>query len=177
MRMNVMVTSAGRRTTLLRAFLEATHRRGGKVCAGDIDGLAPALYLADQAIGLRPVRDPEFIAHLLGVVEKQGIRLLVPTIDSELRVLAESAPAFARLGCQALISAPELVRVASDKWETARVFGERGIRVPRSWLPEMVADAELPASLFLKPRDGSASLHPCAASDHSGGNSGSGGHD
>jgi carbamoyl-phosphate synthase large subunit len=157
--MNVMITSAGRRTTLLRAFLEAAHRRGGKVFGGDIDALAPALSLADQPIGLRRVRDPEFIPDLLRVVERHGIRLLVPTIDSELMVLAEAAPAFARVGCQALISAPELVRVASDKWETACIFRERGIRVPRSWLPETLEEGRLPDSLFLKPRDGSASQH------------------
>jgi carbamoyl-phosphate synthase large subunit len=159
MQMNVMITSAGRRTTLVRAFQEATQRRRGTLFAGDIDGLAPALYVADRPIGLRRVTDPEFIPHLLSVVERNGIRLVVPTIDSELMALAHSSAEFARVGCQALISDPELVHIASDKWETARVFGERGVRVPRSWLPDSLPARELPDKLFLKPRDGSASQH------------------
>ena len=43
--MNALVTSAGRRTSLVQAFAKATAARGGKVFAGDLSGLAPALYL------------------------------------------------------------------------------------------------------------------------------------
>jgi hypothetical protein len=34
---NVLVTSEGRRTSLVRAFVDETHRRGGRVHAGDVD--------------------------------------------------------------------------------------------------------------------------------------------
>ena len=47
---NVLVTAAGRRTGLVEAFGNAAHERGGRVYAADVDGLAPALYLADEAI-------------------------------------------------------------------------------------------------------------------------------
>src|SRR4051794_7541505 len=39
---NVLVTAAGRRTGLVVAFVEATHARGARTIAGDVDGLAPA---------------------------------------------------------------------------------------------------------------------------------------
>jgi carbamoyl-phosphate synthase large subunit len=155
--MNVLITSAGRRTSLLQAFQQAAHRRGGKLFAGDMDGLAPALYLADEAIRLPSVRDPEYISSLLELTERRRINLLVPTIDTELPLLAKAAPAFADRGCHALVSSAELVSIAADKWETVRAFRSQGIRVPRSWLPEDLPQAALPEHLFVKPRDGSAS--------------------
>lgn len=34
---SILLTSAGRRTSLLQAFLEAAHRRGWRVLGGDCD--------------------------------------------------------------------------------------------------------------------------------------------
>lgn len=155
--MNVLITSVGRRTSLLKAFQEAVHRRGGKVLAGDVDGLAPALYLADGAVRLPRVMDPRYVWELRELVDRHRIRLIVPTIDTELPVLAAAADDFADQGCVVLVSAPELVKVSGDKWITVQEFGARGIRVPKSWLPEQVETQALPKRLFVKPRAGSAS--------------------
>lgn len=163
-KMNVLITSAGRRTSLLRAFQEAAHRRGGKVLAGDVDGLAPALYLADIAIRLPRVTDEAYVPTLLELVNRHSIRLVVPTIDTELPVLAAAAHEFAAQGCVVMTSAPQLVRVSGDKWATVQDFGARGIRVPRSWLPDQIDSQSLPDHLFVKPRDGSASQHAQAVS-------------
>lgn len=165
--MNVLITSAGRRTSLLALFQEAARARGGRVFAGDMDPLAPALYLADQPLRLPPVSSPEYLPFLLDFVRANAIRLVVPTIDTELAVFAEGADRFARAGCRLLVSSPALVAACRDKWRTAEVFGAAGVRVPRSWLPEDALKADLPEALFLKPRDGSASkdAFACRRSD------------
>jgi carbamoyl-phosphate synthase large subunit len=159
--MKVLITSAGRRTSLLQAFKRAVEPRGGQVLAGDIDALAPALYLADEAVRLPRIHDEGYIPALLDLVERRGIRLIVPTVDTELAKLAAARGEFAARGCEALISDPELIEVSGDKWLTVARFAARGIRVPRSWLPG-AESGELPEKLFLKPRDGSASLHTYA---------------
>jgi carbamoyl-phosphate synthase large subunit len=165
--MNVLITSAGRRTSLLAHFQEAAGRRGGKVYAGDMDGLAPALYLADGGVRLPRVTSPEYIPFLLDFVRTHDIRLVVPTIDTELAVFAESAPLFAEAGCRLLISSPGLVAACRDKWNTFQVFGAQGIRGPETWLPGEALKADLPQKLFIKPRDGSASqdAHACLRPD------------
>ena len=48
--MNILLTSAGRRTSLLKAFKEECHKTGGKVFAGDIDGFSSTLFLADYPL-------------------------------------------------------------------------------------------------------------------------------
>lgn len=45
--MNILLTSSGRRTSLLCALQEAAAIYGGKVIAADLDPLAPTLFLAD----------------------------------------------------------------------------------------------------------------------------------
>ena len=161
--MHVMLTSAGRRTSLLAAFKEAAAARGGKVNAGDLDGLAPALFLADAAVALPRVLTPEYLPRLLEVVREHGIGCLVPTIDTDLLLLAQHANAFKELGCTTIGSKASLIQIARDKWVMAEALGKKGIRVAHSWLPEHIAAAEasndLPESLFVKPRDGSASAH------------------
>jgi carbamoyl-phosphate synthase large subunit len=160
--MNVLITSAGRRTGLLTAFMKAAHRREARVVAGDMDGLAPSLFLADQGVRLPPVDDPDFLACLGEIVREQRIRLIIPTIDTELPLLAEHAGLFRNTGCEVLVSSCGLVELASDKWKTLQAFAQRGFRIIRSWLPGEDDLSALPPRLFLKPRSGSASQHAYA---------------
>ncbi len=153
--MNVLITSAGRRTSLLRAFKCAVGEAGA-VFAGDLDPLAPALYLADRAFALPPVTRADYIPHVLDLVTRHQIGLVVPTIDTELPSLAAHAARFAEVGGVALVSSPAFVTLTRDKWLTGQHFAAAGVATPRAWLPEALDDT-LPERLFVKPRDGSAS--------------------
>ncbi|MBE0449186.1 MAG: ATP-grasp domain-containing protein [Actinobacteria bacterium] len=155
--MNILLTSAGRRTSLLKAFKDSAHRRGAKVFAGDIDGLAPALFMADQSFQLPKANDLKYIPRLLKIVEHYKIQLIIPTIDTELPILANAASKFTQRGCKVLVSSEDLVQICGDKWKFTRVFNEKGIRVPDSWLGKHLHETGFPERLFLKPREGSAS--------------------
>jgi carbamoyl-phosphate synthase large subunit len=154
--MNVMITSAGRRTLLLSAFKDAVKRIGGYVVVGDIDSLAPALYLADRWVKLPPVANKNYIEALKECVKNYNIGLLIPTIDTELLVLSMNGKQFKDLGCEVVISSPDFIKTSQDKWETVNHFDMVGIRTPESWLPS--GDLRgLPSNIFIKPRTGSAS--------------------
>jgi carbamoyl-phosphate synthase large subunit len=133
------------------------------VVAGDVDPLAPTLYLADHAVRLPRISDLGYINALRGVVERYNIDLIVPTIDTELEVLASHRLPLEELGCIPLVSSVELIEVTRDKYETVQSFGDLGIRVPASWLPSELLGKELPPRLFVKPRRGSASQHTYTA--------------
>lgn len=134
--------------------------------AGDVDPLAPTLYLADHAARLPLISDLGYIGALCDVVERHRIDLIVPTIDTELEVLAHHRRRLEELGCIPLVSSVELIEVTQDKFDTMQTFGDKGIRVPSSWLPSDLADKELPPRLFIKPRRGSASQHTYKADRH-----------
>lgn len=137
--------------------MAAAHARGGTVIAGDVDGLAPALYLADLAVRTLGNRDPGFLADLVAHAERHSIGLLVPTIDTDLPVLADGRAAFERVGCRLAVSSPSFIAISLDKVATGVTFGAAGIAVPRSWVPAVDAMTDLPPDLFVKPRQGSAS--------------------
>ena len=154
---DVLVTAAGRRTGLVAAFVEAAHARGGRVLAADVDGLAPALYIADEAIRSLRTDDPRYIDDLVGAVERHGIRLLVPTIDTDLPILARHEARFEAVGCRLAISSPAFIGMTMDKQHSGLAFEAAGIRVPRSWIPPLPPATDLPVQVFVKPRAGSAS--------------------
>lgn len=153
----VLVLAAGRRTSLVSAFVDATRRRGGRVIAGDVDALAPALFLADAAIQLPPTGDARYLPELLTLVRAHAVRLIVPTIDTDLPVVAAATAKFADAGCQVAVSSPEFVQITIDKENTGVAFGGVGIAVPDSWLPPLEDVDRLPERLVVKPRRGSAS--------------------
>ena len=155
--MNVLVTSAGRRVTLVQLFLAAAHQRGGSVFAGDMDALAPALSVADSAFRLPPISSPGYLSTILGLVEEHDVRAIVPTIDTELDILAEHQAELADHGCTAVVSSRQLIGICGDKKLTHEAFSAAGVAVPRTWLPGDCLESDLPEELVVKPREGSAS--------------------
>ncbi len=155
--MNILLTSAGRRTGLTTAFKQAARPLGGAVYTADIDALAPAHQVSDGSFRVPRATDPSYPHRLLEIVDQNEIGLLVPTIDTELMVLAESRAQFAELGCLAVVSHTRLIEITTDKLASARAFAEAGLKHPQTWQPGNTP-ANLPRALVTKPRKGSASV-------------------
>lgn len=155
--MNVFIIAAGRRASLVRAFAEEVHKRGGRLCAGDVDGLAPALEFADVAIRTLRTDEPGYLRDLLETVSRHQIALIIPTIDADLPILAGATADFLERGCRVAVSGPDFVATTLDKHRTGIVFGGAGIHVPWTWLPRLESMDLLPPDVFVKPRAGSAS--------------------
>ena len=153
----VLISSAGRRAALLAAFREAG---AGAVHACDLNpDLSAACRLADAAHAVPRCDAPGFAEAVEAIVRDNGIRLVVPTIDTELSAYAEAAGRFAALGARVHVSDPATIAVVRDKHLTMQVLGAAGVPVP-----ETRTEAELradPRSLgwpvFAKPAGGSAS--------------------
>lgn len=161
---NVLVTSAGRRVSLLKAFMTAAHARGGRVLAGDLSPLAPTLFVADEARRLPAIRSDGYIDAVLDIVRRDEIQLVVPTIDTELGLLAKHRERFRAEGCLALVSDAMFIGICADKHATEQALSLHGIAMPRSWtLNELELGPALPERLFVKPRRGSASVNTHSA--------------
>jgi carbamoyl-phosphate synthase large subunit len=154
----VLLTCAGRRTSLLSLFRDAVRPSGGRVLAADLDPLAPTMLQADAAVEVPPVDDDAYVPALLDAVTTHDVDLVVPTIDPELPVLLDARDALADAGAHALISEAELLEVTGDKWRTVRHFAEAGFRTPASWRPGDAGEGALPDPVFVKPRRGSSSV-------------------
>lgn len=147
---NVLVSSAGRRFGLVRAFQSAAIRHGGTVIATDREPrLSAACQVADVAVRVPPISDPSFTEETLALALTHNVGLVIPTLDTELDVFASVRSDWLDRGIAVSISDPGLVARCRDKRLTARVFEEIGISPLRE-----VAD-DFPR--FIKPISGSLS--------------------
>lgn len=166
---NILLSSAGRRFALLRILRETLRDLGlvGEVMAVDMSRLSAAFQSADRAFVVPRCTSPEFIPAMLEICRENGIRLVVPTIDTELPPLAAHRQAFAGIGTTVAISTPEVVAIGGDKDRTHRWLVDNGLpTVPQATIDEVRAHPELWSyPLLVKPAGGSSSIGVAVVQD------------
>ena len=153
---NVLITSAGRRVSLVQYFLHAVSGvSGGKVIAVDMKpALSAACQIADESEAICSVTDPNYVDQLLEVCRRHDVSLVVPTIDTELLLLANLRTEWAdKYNINIAISEPGFVAQCRDKRETSRLFASLGIQTPAEL---QISSATYPR--FIKPLAGSRSI-------------------
>jgi carbamoyl-phosphate synthase large subunit len=159
---SVLISSSGRRVGLMECFKQALHDldlKGG-VYAIDCSRSSPAFQLAEKAWTVPKCTDPAFPDAILSICKGAGIRLIVPTIDTELPIYAKLRNRFGTQGIHVCVSSPETVEVCRDKQLTHSFFLRNGFPTVRLSTPQKVAgnvqDWQFP--LIVKPFDGSSSV-------------------
>ena len=154
---NILITSAGKRVALTRYFKETLSRffPEAKVYTTDMrPDMAPAAYVSDGCFAVPRVTAPEYPDLLLSLCLEHGVGIVVPTIDTELMVLAAQKERFAGEGIHVIVGDEAFVGVCRDKRLTGDFFAAHDIRVPRP------IDKHHPTfPLFAKPYDGSLSTN------------------
>ena len=154
---NILITSAGKRVALTRYFKETLSRffPEAKVYTTDMrPDMAPAAYVSDGCFAVPRVTVPEYPDLLLSLCREHGVGIVVPTIDTELMVLAAQKERFAQEGIHVIVGDEAFVGVCRDKRLTGDFFAAHDIRVPRP------IDKHHPTfPLFAKPYDGSLSTN------------------
>ena len=160
--MNILFTCAGRRTYLLKYFKENLSE-GDKVVATDMQLSAPALQVADVKLQVPAVYDPEYVNITLDICREQKIDALLSLNDLELPILAENKTRFKELGVKVIVSSPEVIDIAFDKYKTAQWVESLGLVAPKTYVrledvKKALAAGEIEFPLFMKPRWGSGSI-------------------
>jgi carbamoyl-phosphate synthase large subunit len=159
---NILISSAGRRVALLRIFQKTLVEMGlqGKVFASDMSLLSSAIHSADGCFLVPHCMSPEFIPAMLDICHKNQIRLIVPTIDTELPIYASHLDQFINAGTTVAISCPEAVSIGGDKDKTFSWLIRNGFpTIRQAPVDEVIRDSKLWAfPLLVKPRFGSSSI-------------------
>ena len=160
--MNILFTCAGRRTYLLKYFKE-NLTEGDKVVATDMQLSAPALQVADVKLQVPAVYDPEYVNITLDICRELEIDALLSLNDLELPILAENKARFEQLGVKVVVSSPEVIDIAFDKYKTAQWVESLGLVAPKTYVrledaKRALAAGEIEFPLFMKPRWGSGSI-------------------
>lgn len=161
----ILFTAVGRRIELMQSFRAAALSLGKNlvIYGTDISDSAPALAYCDKIRKTCMMRDPNYIPQLLDICVKDQIDMVIPTIDTDLQILADHAADFANIGCKVLVSSPEMVRICRDKNYTSRFFEDCGLRAPMPVNDYTKYIGGYPA--FIKPKDGSSSINAYKVND------------
>jgi carbamoyl-phosphate synthase large subunit len=150
---NVLLLSAGRRVSLARLLRRSAEAAGGRLIAADLRPEWSAACVDNGVSAPLPRVDAETYPDALrALCAAHRIGLVVPTIDTELAVLARLRDSFAAAGIRIAVSDPALIAAARDKRQTALYFERFGVESPP------VLDAgRLTYPAIAKPADGSLS--------------------
>jgi carbamoyl-phosphate synthase large subunit len=153
---NILILSAGRRVELVQAFQAEARKRNlrSQVLATDLHpGRSAACQIADGAIQLPRVGETGYMDLLLEACLRNQVRVVVPTIDTELLGLARARSRFADHGIHLVISDEGLVAACRDKRRTSELFAGLGVNTPAIYDKN-----SLSFPCFVKPYDGSRSI-------------------
>ena len=158
---NILISSAGRRVALVQLFQNALQELGirGNVLAADLTSASSAWHVADRAADAPRFATGRFIDDMLALCKREKIKLLVPTIDTELPLYAAAKNRFKEIGTEISISSPEAIRICNDKIETHHWLSSLGMPLPRQASIAEVLDSpdDWPTPLIAKPKHGSSS--------------------
>lgn len=164
-KLNILFTCIGRRVSLLNSFRRAAKQLkiNASFFGTDTTELSPALQLCDKQFLVKPTIHAGYIKQLLSIVKTNNVKLLVPTVDLDLKLLARNKPKFEAMNCSVLVSAPEVIDICQDKRKTYKFLLKNNFDTPatvniRNAIKDLKnSKSEIRFPLFLKPWDGYAS--------------------
>ena len=131
---SILFPCVGRRVSLLQAWRRAARacRVPIRIVGTDITSLSPALRCCDRAYLVESTTHADYIDQLLWIARRERIRLVVPTVDLDLLILAQARERFDALGARVLISCPDVIRICQDKRKTCRFLKRHGFNTPET---------------------------------------------
>jgi len=161
--MNILFSTVGRRGYLVKFFREVLGP-DDKIFGADNSPYAPGLVYCDHRTRFPKVTAPEYVGVVLDYCVKHKIDIVIPLLDPELEVLAAVKGQFGGEGIMVVISPPNTVEIAFDKYRTCEFGQQNGIAVPQTVLSpdeatERIAQNSLAWPLVVKDRKGSASMN------------------
>lgn len=154
---NLLFTSAGKRVVLVEIFRKTLREMGwgGNVYTTDVrPELAPAGLKSDGCFKVSRCDSGGYVDELLSICREENVGVVIPTIDTELVVLASNRQRFEHEGISLVLSDTEFVETCNDKRLTMSFFEKRGIPVPVS-----MDKRHLMFPLFVKPYNMSGSIN------------------
>lgn len=159
---NVLILSAGRRVELVECFKNAAKEMQIKslIIACDCSETAPALYFADKSYIIPQIINRNYIETIITICINESISLIVPTIDTELLLLAKNKDLIEKsTKAKVLISDINVIEICRNKIKTQKFMESNGFKIPHMYSNEEIQENNIKYPLFIKPIDGSSSFN------------------
>ena len=159
--MNILLTSAGRRSYLVKYFRDALNGKG-RVYASNSE-YTIALQEADGYFICPLIYEPEYVDSLIDFCQNNDIRAIISVFDIDLLVLSQNKEKIESKGIKLLLSHSQVVEVCNDKWKTYEFIKSIGLKTPTTHKSLETVHAalngkEIDFPIIIKPRWGMASI-------------------
>ena len=159
--MNILITSAGRRSYLIKYFKEAIKGKG-KVFASNCE-YTIALQEADDYFISPMIYDDHYVESLIIYCKKNDITAIISVFDIDLLVLSKAKDIIEKNRIRLLLSGEDVIGICNDKWKTYQFLKQLHIGTPKTYKSLDAAKSALEAKelvfpVIIKPRWGLASL-------------------
>ncbi len=164
--MDILFTSVGRRVELIQMFRRACEKSSVDLTIHGADVTrSAATAFCDNVVMVPYIREESYLPTLVKYCVDHHIDLLIPTIDTDLLLLAKNKKMFEEVGTKVLISRPEKISICRDKRHTSAYFESLGLHAPT--VADDVAKYTHGFPAFIKPKDGSGSVNAYKAETQS----------
>ena len=172
--MNILITSASKKVSLIKWFKMAQRLPGGgEIIACDISPQSIALYFADEFRIIPKSDDPNFIPFLVDLCNEKNIKLLIPTRDGELKNISENKGLFEeKCNCKVMVAEPKTIDTCLNKYSFYHFCNENKLPTPSTVMVDPKIDKavdiikrSLSFPVFIKPKVGFASKNTFIAND------------
>lgn len=160
--MNILLTSVGRRSYLVKYFKDALNN-DGEVHVSNSSSLTPAFMCADQSVVTPLIYDDAYIPFLFNYCKKNKIEVIISLFDIDLPILSKKKKEFQEAGIKVIVSDEEVIKICNDKYLTHNFLRNNGFLTPKTFLGIENTMKELNKNkisfpLIIKPRWGMGSI-------------------
>ncbi|MCS2449204.1 ATP-grasp domain-containing protein [Bacteroides thetaiotaomicron] len=159
--MNILLTSAGRRTYLVNYFKDSLKGKGLVHAANNI--MTYTLSQADRYVITPDIYDERYIDFLIDYCKDSNITAILSFFDVDLPVLAKNKRKFGEQGITVVVSDECVTRICNDKWMTYCFIKKIGLKQASAYISlseakEALKKGEIAYPLIIKPRWGMGSI-------------------
>jgi len=159
--MNILLTSVGRRSYLIKYFKEALGDLGKIYASNSVKSIAT--QEADDYLITPLIYDDNYIPVIIDFCIKNNITAVMSVFDIDLLVLSKNASIFEENGIRLILADQKAIEICNDKWETFLFLKKNNIKTPKSYLSvddvlKSIENSEISYPVVIKPRWGMASL-------------------
>ncbi len=159
---NVLITSVGRRSQLMK-FFRKEFQNIGQIISTDCSEYSPAIYESDKHYIVPPINSPDYMKTILNICIKENISAIFSLIDPELSLLAAHKKEFDTHHITLISSSYEVCELCLDKYAMFKFCESNNILHPKTYLSleafkKDYEDKKISFPVLIKPQFGSASV-------------------
>jgi carbamoylphosphate synthase large subunit len=160
--MNILLTSVGRRSYLVKYFKEVVGENG-EVHVSNSNEITPAFIFADKSTVTPLIYENRYIPFLLDYCVENNISAIISLFDVDLPILSANRQSFEDIGVRVIVSDEAVINVCNDKWETYKFLISNGFNAPKTYVSlelaiKAIRTEEVRFPVMLKPRWGMGSI-------------------